>query len=246
LLLEHITFYILLFVAEVLGTLGGFGSSILLVPIITYYFGFQQALLFTAAIHVVSNLWKVVLFRKGLLKDLLINFGIPSIIAVVVGALLSGFLADYIAEGVLGVFLSGLSLFLLMKPNLVVKPTRTNAAVGGGISGFVAGFLGTGGAIRGLFLSAYDLNVSAFIATSAFIDLGVDASRFVVYLIQKPMIDGALGYIIPVIVLSLAGNIIGKWLVDRVNKKTFRYIVLGLVFIIGIVSIVKFFQGLPQ
>lgn len=242
--MEHITFFILLFLAEILGTLGGFGSSILLVPIITYYFGFQQALLFTAAIHVVSNLWKVVLFRHGLLKQLLINFGIPSIIAVVCGALLSGYLADYIAEGALGVFLTGMSLFLLLKPAFVVKPTRTNAAVGGGISGFVAGLLGTGGAIRGLFLSAYDLNVSAFIATSAFIDLGVDASRFVVYLIQKPMIDGALGYIIPVIILSLAGNFIGKWLVDRINQKTFRYIVLSIVFIIGIISLVKFFQGL--
>lgn len=232
-------FYVLLFLAEFLGTVGGFGSSLFLVPIISYYFGFQQALLLTAGIHVVSNVWKVVLFRHGLIKELLISFGIPSVIMVVVGAIFSKYLPDAIAEGTLGIFLIALSTFLMLRPNFVAKPTKLNAAVGGGLSGLVAGLLGTGGAIRGLSLSAYAIEKNAFIATSAFIDLGVDASRFVVYMVQVPAPPHIWHMALPVLGISLAGNWAGKWLVDRMEILTFRRVVLFFILAVGIVSIGK-------
>ena len=53
---------------------------------------------------------------------------------------------------------------------------------GGVLSGFFAGFFGTGGAIRGITLSMYDLQMGTFIATSAAIDLAVDLSRSAVYI----------------------------------------------------------------
>lgn len=234
-----VDFYVLLFLAEFLGTVGGFGSSLFLVPIISYYFGFQQALLLTAGIHVVSNLWKVVLFRHGLMKKLLISFGIPSVIMVVIGAIFSKYLPDAIAEGALGIFLVALSTFLMIRPNYVVKPTTTNTAIGGGLSGLVAGLLGTGGAIRGLSLSAYAIEKNAFIATSAFIDLGVDASRFVVYVIQVPAPPHIWQLALPTLIISLAGNFAGKWIVDRMEILTFRRVVLFFILAVGVVSIGK-------
>ena len=236
-----VDFYVLLFLAELLGTVGGFGSSLFLVPIITYYFGFQQALLLTAGIHVISNIWKVVLFRHGLIKKLLLTFGVPSIILVIVGAFLSKYLPDAIAEGVLGIFLVSLSTFLMVKPDYVVKPTTLNTVIGGGISGLAAGLLGTGGAIRGLSLAAYAIEKNAFIATSAFIDLGVDASRFVVYVTQVPIPPHITSIILPVLIISLAGNFAGKWLVGKMELITFRRVVLFFILAVGVVSIAKAF-----
>jgi hypothetical protein len=46
-----------------------------------------------------------------------------------------------------------------------LEPNRLNAVVGGGIAGFLAGLIGTGGAIRGLALAAFDLEKSVFVAT---------------------------------------------------------------------------------
>lgn len=241
--MEHIWFYILFLVAEVLGTLGGFGSSMLLVPLISYTFGFQQALLLTAGIHVISNIWKVVLFQHGLDRKLVLTFGIPGVVAVIIGAFLSKYLNETVANGLLGAFLVSVSLFLFIMPNFTVKPTTPNTITGGVLSGFTAGILGTGGAIRGVFLAAYAIEVNVFIATSAIIDLGIDSSRFVVYLTEKEVDYSFLLSFWPVVFLSLAGSYLGKLLLQRVSPDVFKKIVLVLVFATGAISIYKFIMA---
>lgn len=54
----------------------------------------------------------------------------------------------------------------------------------GSFAGWLAGIIGTGGVIRGMALTALNLEKSIYIATSAGIDFGVDASRSVVYFFQ--------------------------------------------------------------
>jgi uncharacterized protein len=51
-----------------------------------------------------------------------------------------------------------------------------------GTAGLLAGHIGTGGAIRGLVLAAFNLEKGVFVATSAAIDSGVDLSRMIIYL----------------------------------------------------------------
>ncbi|GAK91298.1 hypothetical protein JCM19297_795 [Nonlabens ulvanivorans] len=54
-----------------LGTVGGFGSSVFFVPIANFYFDFQSVLGITALFHLSSNVTKIAFFRKGLDKRLL-------------------------------------------------------------------------------------------------------------------------------------------------------------------------------
>ena len=49
-------FYFLALIAEILGTLSGFGSSILFVPLASYFFDVKEVLGITAMFHVFSNL----------------------------------------------------------------------------------------------------------------------------------------------------------------------------------------------
>ena len=174
-------FLFLALIAEILGTIGGFGSSVFFVPIANFYFDFESVLGLTAIYHLSSNLSKIVLFKKGLDKKLLINIGVPSVIFVVIGGLLTKLVDGQYLEIVLGAFLIVLALVFLINKNLVINPTRRNAVIGGSLSGFSAGLLGTGGAIRGLTMAAFNLEKSVFIATSAFIDFLIDFSRTFVY-----------------------------------------------------------------
>ena len=65
-LLENLPFFILLaFIAEILGTVGGFGSSLFFVPIASYFLDFHSVLGITALFHVSSNLAKIALDRKS-------------------------------------------------------------------------------------------------------------------------------------------------------------------------------------
>lgn len=98
-------FLLLALIAEIIGTVGGFGSSVFFVPIGNFYFDFQSVLGLTAIFHLSSNLSKIFLFKKGLDKKLLINIGIPSVAFVIVGGFLSKMINSYFLEIFLGVFL---------------------------------------------------------------------------------------------------------------------------------------------
>ena len=61
-----IVFLILALLAEIIGTVGGFGSSVFFVPLAAFYFDFQTVLGLTAVFHLSSNISKIGLFRKGI------------------------------------------------------------------------------------------------------------------------------------------------------------------------------------
>ena len=232
----EILFYFLTLLAEIIGTVGGFGSSVFFVPMASYFFDFQAVLGLTAFYHLFSNSSKILLFFKGLDKGLLVKIGIPSIIFVILGAYFSKFLDGTIASIVLGGFLILFSLFLLLRPEFIIRPITQNAIIGGSVSGLTAGLLGTGGAIRGLTLAAFHFPKASFLATSAAIDFGVDASRFVVYFSQD-YINREMLFRAPVLlVLSLLGTYIGKRLLEHISQDRFRQISLWLILFIGIVT----------
>lgn len=163
-------FLLLALVAEIIGTIGGFGSSVFFVPIASFFFDFQSVLGLTAIFHLSSNISKIALFRKGLDKKLLLTIGLPSVVFVIIGGVLSNYLKTSILELLLGIFLIVFSLLFLIKKNLIIKPELKESIIGGSLSGFTAGLLGTGGAIRGITMAAFNLEKSAFIATSAAIN----------------------------------------------------------------------------
>ncbi|MEP5132498.1 sulfite exporter TauE/SafE family protein, partial [Nonlabens ulvanivorans] len=160
-------FLILALLAEVLGTIGGFGSSVFFVPVANFYFDFQSVLGITALFHLSSNVTKIAFFRKGLDKRLLLYLGIPAIIFVSIGAFLSKYVNPGMLGLILGVFLIVLSLVFLIFKKLVIEDGNKNAIAGGVLSGLSAGLLGTGGAIRGITMAAFKMDKATFIATSA-------------------------------------------------------------------------------
>ena len=226
-------------IAEIVGTIGGFGSSVFFVPIANFYFDFNSVLGLTALFHLSSNLSKIFLFKKGLDKKLLIYIGIPSIAFVILGGLLSKYANNYILEIVLGLFLISLSSLFLIKKNLVIKPNKTNAVTGGVLSGFSAGLLGTGGAIRGLTMAAFNLEKTVFIATSAVIDFMIDFTRTFVYYQNGYIHDHDLIYVPFLFVIGLTGTFIGKKILAYIPQERFKKISLFLILTIGIITLVN-------
>ncbi|MDZ4170532.1 MAG: sulfite exporter TauE/SafE family protein, partial [Methanobacteriaceae archaeon] len=100
--------------------------------------------------------------------------------------------------------------------------------------GFLAGLIGTGGAIRGAFLIGFGLEKKVYIATAATIALMVDLTRLPVYFFQG-FIQPQIYLIIPFIfATSLLGSYTGKLLITKIPQETFRIIVLMAIFIVGI------------
>ncbi|MBP6397123.1 MAG: sulfite exporter TauE/SafE family protein [Saprospiraceae bacterium] len=225
--------------AEIIGTIGGFGSSVYFVPIAAFFLPFDQVLGLTALFHLFSNTTKITLFREGLDKRLLIYIGLPSIAGVIIGGWMSSRFDNVMLEYLLYSFLLLFAIFLLFRPEARWEPSLSNGIIGGSISGFVAGMLGTGGAIRGLTMSAFALSIQGFVATSAAIDLGVDLARSVVYYGEGYMVKEIWIYIPFLLFVSIIGSYIGKYILQFLNPDNFRRFSLGSIVIIAIAGWVR-------
>jgi hypothetical protein len=132
--------------------------------------------------------------------------------------------------------------FLMFNFEKPLEQSNKNLYVGGTISGFLAGLLGTGGAIRGITLAAFHLPKNIFIATSAVIDLGVDSSRAMVYL-YNGYFDKKYIILIPFLILiSVLGSAVGKWVLQRTSEKAFRYLVLLLIMATSVLQSIHYFS----
>jgi uncharacterized membrane protein YfcA len=237
-------FLVLAFFSEVAGTVAGFGSSVFFVPLAGFFFDFHQVLALTSILHVFSNAAKLVLFRSHVQWRLLLLLGIPSTIFVIVGAFLSARLEFKYTELILGLFLIAFSAFFLLRPRAKLSPRPLNAVTAGGAAGFLAGLIGTGGAIRGLALGAFDLEKNVFVATSAAIDSGVDFSRMIIYLRSGFLAVESFWFVPALFVIAFAGSYTGKLLLNKIQQKSFRKIVLVLVFLIGLTTLAQFVRQL--
>ncbi len=230
-------FLLFTLLAEIIGTISGFGSSVFFVPFANIFFDFHTVLGITAVFHLSSNLSKIFLFRKGLDKKLILQIGIPSVVFVIIGGFLSKFFESRILEIALGVFLIALSLLFLIKDKLVIPPKLKQTVIGGALSGFSAGLIGTGGAIRGLTMAAFNLEKSVFVATSAAIDMMIDLSRTVVYYSNGYITKDILIYIPFLFIIGFIGSWIGQKILKTISQNIFKRISLFLILLIGLFSL---------
>jgi len=233
--MEVIYITILTIFASGIGTLTGFGTSTIMVPILLFFLPLPQTLLLVGIIHWFGDIWKMVLFRKGFQWKLILTFGIAGIIGSFLGANLVFSVSEKLLSQVLGGFILAYVLFLFSKPAFRIPKTPTTAMSGGALSGFFAGVFGVGGAVRGAFLSAFDLPKTVYIATAGAIAFFIDTTRIATYvfnnvLLEKQFVWGFL-FFIPA---SFIGAGIAKKVVDRIPQKKFRLVIAVSLFLVGL------------
>lgn len=241
--IQNYLFILLAFVSEIVGTISGFGSSFLLVPVASLFFDFKTVLGITAVSHIFSNLAKIALFRKGIRRDLALKLGLPAVLFVIIGAYITTLLPIKHMELAMNLILLVLAVYLIFKARKPLRQTDRNLYVGGLLSGFVAGIAGSGGAIRGITLAAFQLPKDIFIATSALIDLAVDCSRAVVY-VSHGYLDTNFLILLPFLIgVSFFGSYCGKWVLQKTSEVVFKYLVLVTILLTSIIQIIEYLHN---
>ncbi|MBI2040036.1 sulfite exporter TauE/SafE family protein [Candidatus Microgenomates bacterium] len=240
----EILFFLSAFVSEIIGTIAGFGSSTVFLPLALLFFDFKTALVLVALFHIFGNIGRISFFKSGLDKQTLIIFGIPSVLLTVIGALLVKSTPQDFLKGILGIFLIVYAILSLWKEDLKVKESLFYSIIGGGLSGFLAGLIGTGGALRGAFLTAFGLPKEKYIATAAAIALAVDLTRIPIYFAGGFLSSQFYFYIPILLIVALAGSFSGKQVVKRVPQKTFKKMVLVAILAVGVKFIYDLLRSL--
>ena len=237
--MEIILITLLTIVASAIGTITGFGTSTIMIPILALFLSPGEAIFLVSIIHWFGNVWKITLFRSGINWKLIGLFGVTGLVTSYFGAAVTLNIDDSVLLRVLGVFLAVYAIFLLFQSKLKLPASSSVALVGGSLSGFFAGMFGIGGAIRSAFLTIFDLPKAVYIATAGAIGLMVDSTRVVTYVAGGMMLPQTLLYgLLIFIPTSFCGAYIAKRIVDKIPQRQFRSIVAMLILIIGIKLVV--------
>ena len=226
---------LLTLIASFVGTISGFGLSTVMLPVIVLYFPLPIALLFVGIIHAFSDLWKIILFKHAFDKKIILMFGIPGIIASLIGAKIVLTTPQTILLQFFGLILIAYVLIITFNSRFRLPHTPFYSGLGGVTSGFLAGVFGMGGAARSVFLTAFNFPKDVYIFATGAIGLIIDSGRLFAYYFGGVKLEEQLVYgLIIFIPVSFIGAEIAKKFVDKVPQKLFRNVVALFLFLVGL------------
>lgn len=223
------------FGAEVIGTMAGFGAATILTPIAALFMDVKAAIAIVACFHLFGNASRLVFFGRHVHWKTVGQFGLTGVVCSLIGAAVTTALSSAAITFTLGLFLLLYVGFSILNNDRFRLPARTATLIGGGaLSGFVAGLIGTGGAIRSACLLVFGLPKEVYIGTSAAIALIVDTTRLPVYAAGRFIPGDLAPVVVSLVAVAFAGSWLGQWLVRRVPASAFRRFVLAMLFLMGL------------
>ena len=231
--METLILSIVAFAVAILTFFSGFGLGTILTPIFMIFFPVELAIGLTGVVHFFNNIFKLFLVGKHADKNVLINFGIPAVVAAIFGSWLLFKIPDQnplftyqLFEREFEIYLVKLiiSVLLIIFASIELIPFfkklefgKNKLPIGGILSGFFGGLSGNQGALRSAFLIKAGLSKEAFIATAVVVSTFVDFTRLTIYAANFSK-AGLSENIVSVTTVTISG-IIGAYFGNKLLKK---------------------------
>ena len=212
----------------------GFGSTIMLMPVLVFAYGPRHAVPIMAVAAIFANLSRIAVWWRDVDWRAFAAYSITGVPSAALGARTLLVLPPHVIEGALGAF------FLAMIPVrrwLDAHGLRLglwHLALVGAVIGFLTGIVATTGPITAPLFLAYGLVKGAFLSTEAAGSLAVYLSKAVVFrrfgalpaetILQGLITGGSL----------MAGSLIAKRFVQRLEPARFRLLMDALMLISGL------------
>jgi uncharacterized membrane protein YfcA len=232
--MEYFIICIVALLGSALTLFSGFGLGTILLPVFGLFFPIEIAVVLTALVHFMNNIFKLFLFGKKANKDVIFKFGIPAILFAFLGAYLLKLLTQMqpifqysISEKVfeimplkliIGLLLIIFSLFDFIPKLKNLEFDKKYLSIGGLLSGFFGGISGHQGALRSAFLIRSGLSKEAFIATGVVIACLVDVSRLSIYIPKIANNELSLNY--KLVLLATLSAFLGVYFGNKLLQKT--------------------------
>jgi uncharacterized membrane protein YfcA len=243
------------FLASLLTLFSGFGLGTILMPVVAIFFPVTVAVAMTAFVHLLNNLFKLIVLWRKINWPVVLRFGLPAMIATVPGAWLLTALSDLpeihsyeiedinavitpvkITVGLLLIFFATAEWLPFLKNlNLSAKALP----IGGILSGFFGGLSGHQGAFRSAFLLRAGLDKNQFVASNAAIAALVDMTRLAVYGLNITLLLSQVntGLLAAATVAAFAGVIAGTIGLKKITIGFIQNLVAATLYILGILLV---------
>ncbi|MCS7027429.1 MAG: sulfite exporter TauE/SafE family protein [Bacteroidia bacterium] len=224
--------------AATLSAVAGFGGALILLPILSALLGVKVAIPVLTVAQFLGNASRVWLGRKELCWKPIVYFLITAVPLSLLGSYT--FVKADVAwiKKFVGMMLIAVAVYRrLYKP--VMRFSNKIMWIGGALTGFISGLVGSAGPLGAAFFLTLNLTKSAYVASEAFTALVMHAVKTLAY--QKWMDIGKnelyLGLFLGLIMIL--GSWIGKRILERLNVKYFTFVVELLLIASGIKFIVQ-------
>ena len=216
----------------------GFGGGMILLPVITYFYGVEVAVPVSTIAQMLSNLSRVVMGWKEIDWRAVGMFLLLAVPFTALGAF--GFAK--VPKGPMTIVLcSFLIVFAVMKlmGKMRLPHRPSTMVVGGGVTGLVNGLLGISGPLSSAVFLTLELAPVSYIAS--------EATTAAVMHIVKAIVYGKLNLMSDSIFLSgcgigcamMLGNFIAMRFIRNVKKKLYQKVVAGIMIAVSLWLIVS-------
>lgn len=236
--------------ASCLTFFSGFGLGTILTPAFSFFVPIDLAVAMTAVVHLLNDIFKLVLVGKYANKKVVFRFGIPAILSSFIGAWVLVRISDLSpiatyeigdhafqilpVKAVIGILLVGFALFEILPVFSRWQVSARYLPVGGILSGFFGGLSGNQGALRSVFLAKSGLTKESFVATGSVIACLIDVTRLTVY--AKHFATSGFSVnsdlMIAATLSAFTGAYLGSRLLKKITMDTIHYFVgFALIFV---------------
>ena len=220
-------------VAGTISGIVGFGSSIMLMPVLVIADGPLKAVPIMAVAAILANLSRILVWWREVDWRAVAAYSVTGAPAAAAGARTLLVLPPHVVEAVLGAF------FLLMIPARRwlaaqdIKLRLWHLAVIGLVVGYLTGIVVTTGPITAPIFLAYGLVKGAFLATEAAGSLAVYMSKAAVFRAFGALPTDAIVKGLLIGSSLMAGSFIAKRFVLKLEPSQFRQLMDALMFVSG-------------
>lgn len=240
------------FLAAILTFFSGFGLGTILTPVFMIFFPVDLAIGLTGVVHLFNNIFKLFLVGKQADREVVVKFGIPAILAAILGAWLLLNIPDatplvvydlfgrtfevFPVKLMISVLLFGFALIDLVPKANRIQFDKSKLPLGGLLSGFFGGLSGNQGALRTAFLIKAGMTKEAFIGTSVIVSSLVDFSRIGVYatrFTKSGLVDN-LSLVLIATLAAICGAFLGNKLLKKVTLRNIQVTVAVLLLVLSL------------
>jgi len=228
---------LILVVGLVAGTLSGivgFGSSIMMMPILVLVFGPRQAVPVMAVASILANLSRIMVWWRDVDWRACAAYSITGAPAAALGARTLLVLPPQAIEAALGVFFIAMIPIRRWLAASDVRVRLWHLAVTGAVIGYITGIVVTTGPITTPIFLAFGLVKGAFLATEAAGSLAVYLSKVSVFRSFGALPLGVLMQGLIVGSALMVGGFLAKGFVLRLEPDRFRLVMESLMLISGV------------
>jgi uncharacterized protein len=215
----------------------GFGGALLLLPVLTTSLGVQAAV----PVLTIAQLWgngsRVWFGRREIEWRPVLYFCLTAVPLSIVGSRLLVELPPRFITAGIGFLLIGIVLLRRSGKNRFQMNDR-RLLLGGGLTGFLSGLVGSAGPLGAAFFLGLDLPAGAYVASEAVTAVAMHLTKSVVY--QRYALIGAseLAYGLLLGVSMVVGSWTGKQIIERLPRDKFILLIEALLVLAALQLIV--------